>query len=568
MNLERHKELPKDPQAHSLSKETRDLSHRILRCAHLAAPRVVFLQDLTDLLLDAFSCDAAELRLRSGRTCTHCAATRDRAEKEQRSIAPCSCGAEGRTGCGRGGSEFELLCRDVTRRRFGSGAQLFTRRGSAATAPTDMTDHCGSLVIVPLARGEEAIGLLILKSRRQDFFTAERVALAEAAAETISVAAAHQQAHAALRERVKELTCLYGISKILETPDISLDEILERIVDLLPPAWQYPEITHGRITLDTRSYGTTEIRDQWPRLCADIVVHGTKRGMLEVAYSEESPELDEGPFLREERKLIEALASQVARIMERRLAEEDRAKLQRQLRHADRLATIGQLAAGVAHEFNEPLGNILGLAELAGKHEGIPAGAKQDMEDIVAAAMHAREGVRKLMWFARELPAAKGRVNLNEVVKQGLYLLKARCAKAGIEVVRAVARDLPDIIADAAQLQQVLVNLVVNAIQAMPRGGTITIITKASEHHVSMIVEDTGIGMSAEVKEQIFVPFFTTKDVDEGTGLGLAVVHGIITAHGGDVSVESRIGEGSRFEIRMPLESPSEEGVNLPHERS
>ena len=290
--------------------------------------------------------------------------------------------------------------------------------------------------------------------------------------------------------------------------------------------------------------------------------------MLEVAYSEESPELDEGPFLREERKLIEALASQVARIVERRQAEEDRAKLQRQLRHADRLATIGQLAAGVAHEFNEPLGNILGLAELAGKHEGIPAGAKQDMEDIVAAAMHAREGVRKLMWFARELPAAKGRVNLNEVVKQGLYLLKARCAKAGIEVVRAVARDLPDIIADAAQLQQVLVNLVVNAIQAMPRGGTITIITKASEHHVSMIVEDTGIGMSADVKEQIFMPFFTTKDVDEGTGLGLAVVHGIIAAHGGDVSVESRIGEGSRFEIRMPLESPSEQGVNLPHDGS
>ncbi len=568
MNLERHKELPKDPQAHSLSEKTQDLSHRILRCAHLAAPRVVFLQDLADLLLDAFSCDGAELRLRSGRTCTHCAATRGRSERERRSIAPCSCGGEGRAGCGRGGSEFELLCWDATRRGFGSGAQLFTRRGSAATTPTGMTDDCGSLVIIPLARGEEAIGLFILKSCDEKFFTAARVALAEAAAETISVAAAHQQAHAALRERVKELTCLYGISKILETPDISLDEILERIVDLLPPAWQYPEITRGRITLDTRSYGTSEIRDQWPRLCADIVVHGTKHGMLEVAYSEESPELDEGPFLREERKLIEALASQVARIVERRQAEEDRAKLQRQLRHADRLATIGQLAAGVAHEFNEPLGNILGLAELAGKHKGVPAGAKQDMEDIVAAAMHAREGVRKLMWFARELPAAKGRVNLNEVVKQGLYLLKARCAKAGIEVVRAVARDLPDIIADAAQLQQVLVNVVVNAIQAMPRGGTITIITKASEHQVSIIVEDTGIGMSAEVKEQIFVPFFTTKDVDEGTGLGLAVVHGIITAHGGDVSVESRIGEGSRFEIRMPLESPSEEGVNLPHERS
>jgi signal transduction histidine kinase len=422
-----------------------------------------------------------------------------------------------------------------------------------------------SLAVIPLVRDGERIGLLILKSCEEGFFTANRIALTEAAADVISVAAAYHQAQYALNERVKELTCLYGISKILEIPDISLEEILERIVDLLPAAWQYPEITHGRITLDGRSYGTTVIPERWSGLCADIVVHGATRGMLEVSYSEDRPELDQGPFLEEERALIEVVATQVAQIIERRQAEEDRARLQRQLRHADRLATIGQLAAGIAHEFNEPLGSVLGFAELAVKHEGVPSGAAQDIEKIVAAALHAREVVRKLMWFAREAPAKKSRVNLNDVIRDGLYLLEARCAKAGIEIVRALAPDVPDTIADAAQLQQALVNLVVNAIQAMPRGGTITIITKVSRRAIRVIIEDTGIGMPPEVQEKIFIPFFTTKDVDEGTGLGLAVVHGIITGHEGEISVESKVGEGSRFEIRLPLATACEKEEDRAH---
>jgi len=243
----------------------------------------------------------------------------------------------------------------------------------------------------------------------------------------------------------------------------------------------------------------------------------------------------------------------VALIVEQREAEEDRSKLQDQLRHADRLATIGQLSAGVAHELNEPLSSILGFAQLAKKSSELPTQAERDIDKIITASLHARETIKKLMLFARQTPPRKTQVNLNQVVEEGLYLLETRCAKAGIELVRSLSPDLLKITADAAQINQVLVNLVVNSVQAMPEGGKLTVRTFASKDHVGLVVEDTGIGMSEEVKKQVFIPFFTTKDIDQGTGLGLAVVHGIVTAHRGSITVESEIGCGTRFEIRMPI---------------
>ena len=139
-----------------------------------------------------------------------------------------------------------------------------------------------------------------------------------------------------------------------------------------------------------------------------------------------------------------------------------------------------------------------------------------------------------------------------------MYFLEARCSKSGVQVVRELARDLPQIVADPAQVKQILVNLVVNAVQAMPDGGTLTIGTRAIDSSVELFVEDTGTGMSAEILEKIFLPFFTTKDVHGGTGLGLSVVHGIVTAHGGTIKARSRPGLGTRMEIRLPISVPEE----------
>jgi signal transduction histidine kinase len=351
----------------------------------------------------------------------------------------------------------------------------------------------------------------------------------------------------ALRERVKELTCLYGIAHVMQRSDMSLPQALQTIVDLLPPAWQFPEIACARIVMDGKPYETARFRESPRRQAADLAVAGKSRGIVEVFYTHD-PCIAE-PFLEEERSLIEMIAREVSIHIERCEAEEAGARLRDQLRHADRLATLGQLAAGVAHEINEPLSNILGFAQLAKKHPGVPESVAGDLEKIVKSCLYAREVIHKLLTFARKMPPEKSLVNLNQIVKDGLYFLESRCAKAGIDIVRTLDPDLPAISADRSQLHQVVVNLVVNALQAMADGGTLTIETHASNGNARLIVRDTGTGMTEAVKRNIFTPFFTTKDVNEGTGLGLAVVHGIVAAHGGTIDVSSEPGRGARFTV-------------------
>ena len=357
----------------------------------------------------------------------------------------------------------------------------------------------------------------------------------------------------ALRERVKELTCLYGLARLFGQPDLPVEELLRSIATLLPPACRYPELARARIVLDDRAHESDGFSPGVTGLRSPLVVRDRDRGFVEVVYLDSPGPPGENPFLDEERSLIELVGDRLSDLLARRQDREDKAALEKQLLHADRLATIGQLAAGVAHELNEPLGAILGFAQLAQAAPDVPAPVATDLAKIVRACLHAREVVRKLRLFARQLPPDRVPVSLNDVVRDNLYFFAARCGSQSVELVQELSPDLPPIVADAGQLNQVLLNLAVNALQAMPGGGRLTLRTSVEGDQVALAVEDTGIGMSEGVLEQVFVPFFTTKDADHGTGLGLAVVHGIVSAHGGTITVESRPGHGSRFTVRLPF---------------
>lgn len=552
--------------------DSAELSRTILRCASRELSKIDFLNEVSQALLRRWSCDAVEIRLSHGNLHYRWETARRPVPRSHLEPANWVSAPDGTViPASHDRTDLEQVCYDVAAQHFDAAQPFFTPNGSfwtadawervllapsaepgAAPKTLCIGGHYRSLAVVRFVVDDTTLGLLHIKSEAPNSVRKEDVEFCEGIAQTLGLALADWRAQYALRERVKELTCLYGIAQAAESLDAPLEETIGRVVGLLPAAWQYPEIAAARITLDGRAYTSPGYRSSLWQQSAEVRIGRQRRGAVEVVYLEERPEFAAGAFLQEENNLIAAVAREVALIVERREAEMERAHLQQQLIHADRLATIGELAAGVAHELNEPLSSILGFAQLAQKCPGLPPDAARDIEKIVTGSLYAREVVRKLMVFARQVPARKARVNLNQVVEDALYFLEVRCQKAGARVVRELATGLPELDADASQLKQVLVNLIVNALQAMPTGGVLTIGTRATGSTVTLSVADTGAGISEEIMGKIFLPFFTTKDVSEGTGLGLPVVHGIVSAHGGAIDVQSQPGDGARFEIRLP----------------
>ncbi len=557
-------------------KEYWALSNQIIELASKGYPRPQFLKDVLQLLLRITGSDVIELVFRdSGRQFT-CRAGQDERYAYRFEQEPMSNSGNGKVRWSHGDNEaVENLCRDIINRRFDRALPCFTGNGSFWTDDIDkiaflgelqaeVTDTLGvninrdfkSVVIIPIDIGHERVGLLELRSRVGGYFGMHEVDLFEQMGRTIGNALTHRRIHIAIRERVKELTCLYGIAKLVQRPNITLDIILQEAVKLLPPAWLYPEIASAQIVFNDQVYISPNFGKVVHRMKADLVVYDQNCGHVEIRYAEERPPLDDGPFLREERKLIETIAQELALIIEQFQAEENNINLQEQLLHADRLATIGQLVAGVTHELNEPLANILGFAQLAVKAPDLSPQVKSDLDKIIVSALHSREVIQKLLMSARGTPSAKDCFSINELITDGLSFLKSRCVKSGIELICHLDPDNPQITADRSQMIQVMTNLVVNAIQAMPFGGRLIITTKRERENLVITVADSGTGIEEKVIGKIFDPFFTTKGSDQGTGLGLPIVRNIISSHGGTISVQSELGKGTTFTLILPLGPP------------
>ena len=610
-----------------------------------------------------------------------------------------------------------------------------------------------------------------------------------------------------LNERVKELQCLYGIANITEKPEITLDELYQEIANLLPVGWQYPEITCAKITINGKEFKAENCTDRGPKWkqSVDIKVHGAKAGVVEVGYLEKRPELDEGPFLKEERLLIDAVGEQLGRIIERKQAKEalqaeeqnfrnsldssplgirivtaegetiyanqaildiygyssveelkatpvkkrytpesyaeqqereekrklgkpappnyeisivrkdgeirhlvvsrkevvwngetqfqrlyqdftqrkqaeeelkrseeflktifnspndaisiidvhdftivgandaflqqhglkeeqvigkicyqithhrsdpcappddicplrdtvttgehsiaehvhytkdsekmyvevstspvkdengkviqvvhvtrditERKKMEEQLIVTDRLASIGELASGIAHELNNPLTGVIGFSELLLSRD-VPDDVKEDLKVINKEAQRTAGVVRNLLTFARKHETEKKPVDIHSIIQKVLELRAYEQKVSNIEVNTQFASDLPEITADSFRLQQVFLNIIINAEHFMTEAhgrGNLTITTERVGDIIRASFADDGPGVAKENLGHLFDPFFTTKEVGKGTGLGLSICHGIITEHGGRIYAESKLGKGATFIVELPI---------------
>ncbi|MCU0962495.1 MAG: ATP-binding protein [Pirellulaceae bacterium] len=245
----------------------------------------------------------------------------------------------------------------------------------------------------------------------------------------------------------------------------------------------------------------------------------------------------------------------------------DLQRAQAHILRSEKLSSIGLLAAGVAHELNSPLTGILTFAHVLAKRAPPGSEEQQQLQLIGQQAERCAVIIRQLLDLSRERKPEKSLHDLHGIIEQSLALVAHQRSFQAVQVHRDYDPHVVDVMVDANQLQQVIVNLLVNAGEAMPDGGPLSIRTRrirpstlpvagSDGDAVQIVVSDTGVGIAPENVRRIFDPFFTTKDVGQGTGLGLAISHGIIEQHGGQITVDSTVGEGTTFTITLPVGSP------------
>jgi two-component system NtrC family sensor kinase len=232
----------------------------------------------------------------------------------------------------------------------------------------------------------------------------------------------------------------------------------------------------------------------------------------------------------------------------------DSAVLRDKLVHAEKMAAVGQLVSGVAHEVNNPLTAILGFADLMMENPALPESARKDLRVILQEAQRTKQIVQNLLSFARQMPPQRNAVQLNVILRRTIQLRSYDFNSHGVEVVEHLDEGLPDIIGDAHQLQQVFLNILNNAydaVHAVGRAARIEITTTRAGDAVEVSFRDNGHGISHP--DRIFDPFFTTKEVGKGTGLGLSICYGIVQEHSGEILAHNNPeGHGATFIVRLP----------------
>jgi signal transduction histidine kinase/ActR/RegA family two-component response regulator len=384
--------------------------------------------------------------------------------------------------------------------------------------------------------------------------------------------------HMPLDERVADAAALTALRAHISAPHNlseqgSAREVLETGRSLLVPRLDLAQLRNNASQQIVQAYETIGIHSL---LLVALRVRGESIGLLALARFAPGS----SPFSEADRDLAQALADHAAlaisnsrllrsalhELHEREKAEAALRKAEEQLRHAQKMEAIGRLAGSVAHDFNNLLSVILGHGSFMLQDLKAPDPLRDEVHAILRAGERAADLTRQLLAFSRQQLLAPRVLDLNAVIKESERMLR-RLLGEDIELVTRYERDLAKVRVDASQIEQVVMNLAVNARDAMPRGGKLTIETQnvllddsyASEHfevvpgpHAMLAVSDTGMGMSKEVQARIFEPFFTTKEPGKGTGLGLSTIFGIVKQSGGNIWVYSEPGKGATFRIYLP----------------
>ena len=400
--------------------------------------------------------------------------------------------------------------------------------------------------VVPIARRGERIGAVMIGSREERLFDATELDRVEAMADLLSLALDNAELVENLRQAEWRFRTLFRAA-----PDAVLTVLQSGRVREANDA--------------VREVTGFEPLQVVGRLIDELVLESDReklRGALDAAFAGRG-----GPARVEVSMRHTGGPARLVEMAMNRLPQADppsvllvgrdmtgEREMRQRLMESDRLAAVGELVAGVAHEVNNPLSSISAFSQLLLRDESLTTSQRESVEVIKSETMRASQVVRDLLAFARRSEPQREPTDLDAVVTRTMRLRSYQLTSNRIQLEQSLAEDLPAVMGDARQLQQVCLNLVTNAIQAMaPMGcGTLTVTTRAEGDEVILEVGDTGPGIADEVRAHIFEPFFTTKLEGEGTGLGLSVSYGIVSAHGGRIEVAETSSAGTTFRVRLP----------------